>query len=71
MKLEKTLKLPVVTIRVPAVTAREWNVDGGRFEVASDITEILAAHGSGIYIVQLWLARDQAAVPIAEYGIRS
>ena len=50
--------LASVTIDVPHIDVSTWQVGGGSFSVAADLSDVLATHGPGVYTVVLWGTLD-------------
>ena len=57
------------TVWLPAVTASEWKVSGDRFSIAADLSEVLDAHGTGVYTVVVWGNLGGENEIISEYSI--
>ena len=57
------------SLRVPWITASEWNAAGERFEVTADLNEVLGTHGNGVYTVVLWDTIKGEDVVISEYSM--
>ena len=57
------------TVWLPAVTASEWKVSGDRFSIAADLSEVLNAHGAGVYTVIVWGNLGGENEVISEYSI--
>lgn len=56
-------------IRVPWITALEWNVSGGAFSVTADLLSPLADHGDGVYTLIVWAVIGDEDVVISQYSI--
>ena len=50
-------------------TATRWKQDGPSFSVEADLGEIIGAHGSGVYTVQIWGRMGDERVPLTNYAI--
>ena len=56
-------------ITVPTKTVSRWQVNGDRFSVAADLTEVLQSHGAGVYtVVLLGMLAGQPAI-ISTYSV--
>ena len=51
------------------VTASEWEVDGDRFGITADLSDVLDEHGPGVYTVVLWGELGGEPEVISEYSI--
>ena len=47
-------QLPLGEFVVPHITASTWQVKDGAFSIAADLSDVIAAHGPGVYTVMLW-----------------
>ena len=56
-------------VMVSAVTASEWQVTGNRFSIKADLSDVLSAHGPGVYTVILWGHLGGAPEVVSEYSI--
>ena len=54
---------------VPWTTADRWIQDGSFFTVEADLSEIIGAHGTGVYTVQIWGRRGGERIPLTNYAV--
>ena len=54
---------------VPWTTADRWFRDGSLFTVEADLSEIIGAHGAGVYTVQIWGSTGVERVPLTNYAV--
>jgi hypothetical protein len=59
----------IVTMAVPWVTAARWEIEGGFFNVAADLTEHVERLGPGIYTVVLWAEKNGDPVDMTNYSV--
>ena len=65
---------PPATIRpassiAPWITAKSWQVEGGKFRVQADLKPIVMEHGPGIYTVVVWGEAGGEDVALTNYSI--
>ena len=53
----------------PWITAKTWSIHDQDFAVSADITDLLLAHGTGVYTIVLWGEINGEDEPISEYSI--
>ena len=58
-----------LTVTLPWITAQDWRVNGGAFEVSADVREVIDVHGPGVYRVVLWGTIDGEREVISEYAL--
>ena len=54
---------------VPWTTADQWFQEGSFFTVEADLSEIISAHGTGVYTVQIWGRAGAERVPLTNYAV--
>ena len=54
---------------VPWTTADRWFQESSFFSVEADLSDIISAHGSGVYTVQVWGRTGAERVPLTNYSI--
>ena len=54
---------------VPWTTADRWFQEDSLFSVEADLSDIIGAHGSGVYTVQVWGRTDVERVPLTNYTV--
>ena len=60
---------PSTTIMVPWITASVWETKVGKFTVAADLSDVIAAFDSGVYTVMLWAKLGGEDVVVSQYSI--
>ena len=60
---------PEQPIIVPWITALEWTATADAFAVRADISDLLAIHGDGVYLISVWGVIDGERVIISDYSI--
>ena len=58
-----------VEITYPRITTEDWNVERNAFDISADLSEVIAEHGPGIYVIRMWGALNGQDVLISEYAI--
>ena len=53
----------------PAILPDIWKVENGSFTIQADVTQVLADHGSGVYMINLLGEVDGVPVAISRYAI--
>ena len=53
----------------PIVIPEIWKVNQNRFTVQADVSSILAEHGPGVYMINLWGSVDGTSMYISKYAI--
>jgi len=56
-------------ITYPWITTEDWNVEGDAFDISADLSNVIAKHGPGIYVVSMWGTLDGENRIISEYAI--
>ena len=59
----------MLSIKGPRVTALEWTAQGELFSMTTDIRDLLAKHGDGVYKVVMWGDISGERAVISEYSI--
>jgi uncharacterized protein YkwD len=54
---------------VPWTTADLWLQEDSLFEIEADLAEVIGAHGTGVYTVQIWGRQGEERVPLSNYTI--
>ena len=54
---------------MPWITALEWTATADAFAVRADISDLLAIHGDGVYLISVWGVIDGERVIISDYSI--
>ena len=62
-------KIGGVERTVPWITADRWQVGNNAFDISANVSEILDAHGSGVYNLLLWADVGGERVLVSEYSI--
>ncbi len=53
----------------PWITADKWEVQSNKFTVSTDISQLIATHGDGVYTVMLWANVNGKIIPVSQYSI--
>ncbi len=58
-----------VAINAPRIKMQEYELEGDRFSIRADLSDVLAEHGPGVYEVVLWGILNGELEPVSEYSI--
>ena len=58
-----------IPVLMEAITASKWKVNGDGFSITADLSDILDAHGPGVYMVVLWGTLGGGSEIISQYAI--
>ena len=57
-----------ITVWIPGITASRWSATNESFSIEADVTEILEAHGRGVYTVMAWGTIEGESEVVSEYS---
>lgn len=64
-----SIEVPERSITVPWITALDWTATSESFSLEADLSEVLDAHGPGVYRVTVWGLLGGESVVVSEYSI--
>lgn len=69
LRAQEKFESDLVISSVPAILAGIWKVRNGNFTIQADVTQVIAKHGPGVYMINLLGKVDGASATISEYAI--